>query len=258
METTGGFACSNPLLNRIDRIWWRTQLDNMHGAVASDCPHRERSAYTGDGQTVCATVMHRFDAAAFYSKWIGDILAAQNPDTGYVPNGAPWQPGCGGGVAWGAAICIMPWEFYLHYGDRDMLARNLDGMKGYVDYLGGWADADGVIYARAPHGREPVYWMNLGDWCPPENCPPIRSCIRSITGVAPTSRPARPACSGIRPGRSVTAHWRSVSAGRSTGAFTIRAQGVTVLSEATFSRCTWRAPGAVSPRLRRIARQHPA
>lgn len=59
--------------------------------------------------------------------------------------------GCGGGVAWGAAICIMPWEFYLHYGDRDMLARNLDGMKGYVDYLGGWADADGVIYARAPH-----------------------------------------------------------------------------------------------------------
>lgn len=55
--------------------------------------------------------------------------------------------GCGGGVAWGAAICIMPWEFYLHYGDRDMLARNLDGMKGYVDYLGGWADADGVIYA---------------------------------------------------------------------------------------------------------------
>ena len=171
VETTGGFACSNPLLNRIDRIWWRTQLDNMHGAVASDCPHRERSAYTGDGQTVCATVMHRFDAAAFYSKWIGDILAAQNPDTGYVPNGAPWQPGCGGGVAWGAAICIMPWEFYLHYGDRDMLARNLDGMKGYVDYLGGWADADGVIYARAPHGREPVYWMNLGDWCPPGKLP---------------------------------------------------------------------------------------
>lgn len=171
VETTGGFACSNPLLNRIDRIWWRTQLDNMHGAVASDCPHRERSAYTGDGQTVCATVMHRFDAAAFYSKWIGDILAAQNPDTGYVPNGAPWQPGCGGGVAWGAAICIMPWEFYLHYGDRDMLARNLDGMKGYVDYLDGWADADGVIYARAPHGREPVYWMNLGDWCPPGKLP---------------------------------------------------------------------------------------
>lgn len=132
VETTGGFACSNPLLNRIDRIWWRTQLDNMHGAVASDCPHRERSAYTGDGQTVCATVMHRFDAAA---------------------------------------ICIMPWEFYLHYGDRDMLARNLDGMKGYVDYLDGWADADGVIYARAPHGREPVYWMNLGDWCPPGKLP---------------------------------------------------------------------------------------
>ena len=151
--------------------WYVFREVELSGWPGELCPHRERSAYTGDGQTVCATVMHRFDAAAFYSKWIGDILAAQNPDTGYVPNGAPWQPGCGGGVAWGAAICIMPWEFYLHYGDRDMLARNLDGMKGYVDYLGGWADADGVIYARAPHGREPVYWMNLGDWCPPGKLP---------------------------------------------------------------------------------------
>ena len=28
-----------------------------------------------------------------------------------------------------------------------------------------------MIYARAPHGREPVYWMNLGDWCPPGKLP---------------------------------------------------------------------------------------
>jgi alpha-L-rhamnosidase len=26
------------------------RLDNMHGGIASDCPHRERSPYTGDGQ----------------------------------------------------------------------------------------------------------------------------------------------------------------------------------------------------------------
>jgi len=58
--------------------------------------------------------MHNFDARNFYQKWIQDIRGAENVKTGYVPNSAPWQPGCGGGVGWGAAICIMPWEFYLH------------------------------------------------------------------------------------------------------------------------------------------------
>ena len=88
----------------------------MHGCIASDCPHRERSAYTGDGQAACAMVMSNFDAAAFYQKWIRDMRDVQNVKTGYVPNGAPWQPGCGGGVAWGAAMNIMPWTYYLYYG----------------------------------------------------------------------------------------------------------------------------------------------
>ena len=70
VSSTGRFECSNPLFNRINRIWRRSQTDNMHGCIASDCPHRERSAYTGDGQVACVTVMHNFDAAAFYSKWI--------------------------------------------------------------------------------------------------------------------------------------------------------------------------------------------
>ena len=116
------FETSNPMFNQVNKIWKRSQTDNMHGGIASDCPHRERSPYTGDGQVSCVTVMHNFDAKSFYQKWIHDIIGAQNVETGYVPNGAPWQPGCGGGVAWGAAICIMPWEFYLHYGSLDILA----------------------------------------------------------------------------------------------------------------------------------------
>lgn len=90
------FRTSNPLFNKINQIWQQSQLDNMHGGIASDCPHRERAPYTGDAQVVCTTVMHNFDAAAFYQKWIQDMRDAQNIETGYVPNGAPWQPGCGG------------------------------------------------------------------------------------------------------------------------------------------------------------------
>jgi alpha-L-rhamnosidase len=172
IETTGKFECSNRLFNSINKIWWRSQTDNLHGGVASDCPHRERSPYTGDGQVACVTVMHNFDAKAFYTKWIRDIYGAQNPETGYVPNGAPWQPGCGGGVGWGAAMNIMPWEFYLHYGDLEMLRNNYDGMKGYIKYMLTWTNDDGIMLSQAPEKERPNQWMNLGDWVAPGKLPP--------------------------------------------------------------------------------------
>jgi len=172
IETTGKFECSNPLFNTINKIWWRSQTDNMHGGVASDCPHRERSPYTGDGQVSCVTVMHNFDARSFYTKWIQDIFGAQNPETGYVPNGAPWQPGCGGGVAWGAAMNIMPWEFFLHYGDIDLLRNNYEGMKGYIKYMLTWTNAEGIMFSQAPDKANPNQWINLGDWVAPGKLPP--------------------------------------------------------------------------------------
>lgn len=172
IETTGHFECSNELFNKINKIWWRSQTDNMHGGVASDCPHRERSPYTGDGQVACVTVMHNFDARAFYTKWIQDIMGARNPENGYVPNGAPWQPGCGGGVGWGAAINIMPWEFYLHYGDKEMLKNTYEGMKGYIKYMLTWVDKEGIMFSQAPEKSKVNRWINLGDWVAPGKLPP--------------------------------------------------------------------------------------
>ena len=166
LPTTGEFECSNDLFNKINRIWWRSQSDNMHGAIASDCPHRERSSYTGDGQISCVTVMHNFNAASFYRKWIRDIWGSQNVETGYVPNGAPWQPGCGGGPAWGAAMNIMPWEYYQHYGDKKMLTDNYDAMKAQVEFMLKWVDNDGVM-----NMTDANEWKTLGDWCPPYEMP---------------------------------------------------------------------------------------
>ncbi len=173
IEESATFETSNPLFNTINKIWRRSQTDNMHGGIASDCPHRERSPYTGDGQVSSVMVMHNFDARNFYQKWIQDILGAQNVETGYVPNGAPWQPGCGGGVAWGAAICIMPWEFYLHYGSKDMLEDNYQGMKEYIRYMQSWVNADGIMYSqRTGKDGKVLQWFNLGDWVAPGNLPP--------------------------------------------------------------------------------------
>lgn len=163
------FECSNDLFNQILTIWKRAQKDNMHGSIASDCPHRERLPYTGDGQGACGIVMEHFDAAAFYAKWIRDVRDAQNRNTGYVPNAAPWQPGAGGGVAWGAAMNVMPWEFYLNYGDKRLLEQCYEPMKQQLAYMTTWMTPQGVMFQQlASVGqKDPMYWLNLGDWCPP-------------------------------------------------------------------------------------------
>ncbi len=168
------FETSSPLLNDLNKIWRRSQLDNTHGGIASDCPHRERSGYTGDGQVACEMVLHNFDARSFYDKWIGDMRGAQVRSTGYVPNGAPWQPGCGGGVAWGAAIQIMPWEFYRSYGSIDMLKDTYPHMKEYIRYMQTWVDNEGIMYSqRLGLDGSVLKWFNLGDWaCVDDNCPP--------------------------------------------------------------------------------------
>lgn len=166
------FETSNTLFNKINKIWKRSQTDNMHGGIASDCPHRERSPYTGDGQVACVTVMHNFEAQNFYYKWIHDIIGAQEIESGYVPNGAPWQPGCGGGVAWGAAINIMPWEFYLHYGDKDILEDAYPAMKEYIRYMKTWVGDDGIMYSqRTGNDGKVLKWFNLGDWVAPGELP---------------------------------------------------------------------------------------
>ena len=172
VDESAVFETSDPMLNQINKIWKRAQTDNMHGGIPSDCPHRERSAYTGDGQVACVTVMHNYDARNFYQKWVHDIIDAQITETGYVPNCAPWQPGCGGGVAWGAAISIIPWEFYVHYGAIDILEDTYPAMKDYISYMQNWVSKDGIMHSqRKGRDGDVLKWFNLGEWVAPDELP---------------------------------------------------------------------------------------
>ena len=157
------FHSSNETLNGLHKAWRLTQLDNMHGSVPSDCPHRERMAYTGDGQLASVMAMHNFDVSAFYNKWIRDIRGAQIAN-GYVANAAPWQPGGGGGPAWGSSIAIIPWEHYMHYGDRRVLEESYKPIKDYIAWAERWVDADGIMEVK-----EKIRWVRLGDWISPQN-----------------------------------------------------------------------------------------
>ncbi|MBQ8047432.1 MAG: family 78 glycoside hydrolase catalytic domain [Prevotella sp.] len=179
LRTTGMFACSDTLLSQIYRIWHRTLLDNVHGAIISDCPHRERAAYLGDGQVACDMVMSTFDARTLYAKWFSDMRLSQNPRTGFVPFGAPWQPGCGGGVPWSAAMILMPFEYYRHYGDRKVLADNYSSMLRLMDYFSQWVGEDGTMEQHYEAKNDMSYWCNLGEWCTPTSEIPANALVHT-------------------------------------------------------------------------------
>ena len=155
VSSAGTFESSNTLFNRILRDFKKTQLDNMHGGIPSDCPHRERRGYTGDGQIVAQAAIYSLDMKSFYTKWLNDIADAQNSKTGFVPNTAPYQSG-GGGTPWGSAYILIPWYMYLYYGDITILEEHYKGMKLFVDYLKTQTDSEGLIIEN-----------NLGEWVPP-------------------------------------------------------------------------------------------
>ena len=173
MNISADFKTSNPLFDQINTNWQRCILNNTHGSVLGLDAHRERCPYTGDGQAVCVTTMHNFNAAAFYTKWIRDMRDAQNIETGYVPNGAPWQPGCGGGVPWGAAMNIIPWEFYVHYGDKKILEDNYFAMKEQIRYMLTWLTKEGTMFSQKTNltAERPNRWLNLGEWIAPYGNP---------------------------------------------------------------------------------------
>jgi alpha-L-rhamnosidase len=161
VDTAGFFECSNALFNRIHENYIRTQLGNFHGSFSSDCPHRERLGYTGDGQVITESTIFNFDMRQFYLKWLDDIDDARNKKTGYVPHTAPFGGG-GGGPAWGSAYVIVPWLYYLYYGDSEVLSKHYEGMKHWVEYLGTRTDGDYIVVREEPNG-----WC-LGDWATPD------------------------------------------------------------------------------------------
>jgi alpha-L-rhamnosidase len=162
VDSVGSFESSNELFNKIYDSYIRTQLGNFHGSFSSDCPHRERLGYTGDGQLLVESSIFNFDMSRFYRKWLNDMADVQDSITGFVPHTAPFGGG-GGGPAWGSSYVIVPWFYYLYYGDADVLKKHYTGMKHWVEYLGTRTNQSGLVVRE-----EPGAWC-LGDWAVPNN-----------------------------------------------------------------------------------------
>ena len=136
METTGHIETSNYLVNRLflNAMWG--QKGNFLD-VPTDCPQRdERMGWTGDAQVFCQTASFNMDTYAFFTKYTNDIYQEQICRNGEVPTVVPViSAEDGTSSAWGDAATIIPWNIYVHYGDKTILEKQFDSMKAWVDYI---------------------------------------------------------------------------------------------------------------------------
>ncbi|HXB94768.1 MAG TPA: family 78 glycoside hydrolase catalytic domain [Puia sp.] len=138
MPKTGGFVCSNEMINRLQHnIQWGQQGNFLD--IPTDCPQRdERLGWTGDAQVFSRTAAFNRGTENFFSKWLKDLAADQQPN-GAVPFVIPNVTGNGTSAGWADVATIIPWNLYLVYGDTRVLETQYPSMKAWVDYMRGQA-----------------------------------------------------------------------------------------------------------------------
>ena len=130
---TSGFECSDPMVNRLFKnvVW--TQRANFID-LPTDCPQRdERFGWTGDAQAYVGTATYNADVAAFYTKWLRELMESQRPSgtfPGYAP--FPFQHGWDFGTAWCDAGVICPWTIWKAYGDTRIIERCWEPMTRFI------------------------------------------------------------------------------------------------------------------------------
>lgn len=136
-DQTGWIETGNAKVNRLfsNALWG--QKDNFLD-VPTDCPQRdERLGWTGDAQVFSETACYNMYMPAFYRKYLWDMRAEQEPLGGSVPNVVPrlkrGMVAAHGSCPWADAGVIIPWNVYLHYGSKSLLAETYPGMKAWVD-----------------------------------------------------------------------------------------------------------------------------
>ncbi|OOQ60847.1 alpha-L-rhamnosidase [Mucilaginibacter pedocola] len=136
MAPTGTFTSSNALVNQLQHnIQWGQKGNFLD--VPTDCPQRdERLGWTGDAQVFSRTATFNMNVDNFFAKWLKDIPADQRPD-GAVPFVVPnvLTKNDAGSAGWGEAATAIPWNMYVAYGDKQVLANQYASMKAWVDFM---------------------------------------------------------------------------------------------------------------------------
>ena len=163
LKAAGSFSCSDDRINRLQQnIVWG-QRDNYLD-VPTDCPQRsERLGWTGDATAFTPTAVFHQNIMPFMRKWLRDLAADQDPETGMaqvVPDILSDGPGGSkqnGSAYWGDAATVLPWTLYETYGDSQVLEEQYPSMKIWVDYIRRQCGENGLWQTGFQYGD----WLGL-------------------------------------------------------------------------------------------------
>jgi alpha-L-rhamnosidase len=129
-------------------------------SIPTDCPQRdERLGWMGDAQIFIRTGTFNMDIAAFFTKWMRDVVDAQSEE-GAFPDFAPRLKDkvlmrFESAPAWGDAGIIVPWTIFRVYGDTRIISEH---WKAMVRWMGFLQEANPDLIRRKETGN------NYGDW----------------------------------------------------------------------------------------------
>ncbi|MFF8022029.1 family 78 glycoside hydrolase catalytic domain [Streptomyces sp. NPDC007896] len=183
LRRTGTFACGHDDLNRLHEIAeWSFRGNAVD--VPTDCPTRERLAWTGDFQIFAPTATRLYDVLGFSRKWLRSVRDDQLPDgriANFSPDGRRIKHHLDdqfammtGSAGWGDAVVAVPWELYESYGDREVLAENWEAMVRWVEWALTTARTarhpSRVERSPEPLAHEQYVWdgsFHWGEWTEP-------------------------------------------------------------------------------------------
>ena len=156
-ELTADYGTSSEKVNRLwsNLVW--SNIDNFL-TIPTDCPQRnERMGWSGDINVFSRTATYVSNADQFLTRHmyaLRDVQAASGRFTDVAPIGGGF-----GGVLWGSAGIVVPWEVYLQYKDVALLERHYPAMVAYLDHLETTIDPKTGLSSDG----------QLGDWLGPQN-----------------------------------------------------------------------------------------
>lgn len=157
------FRCSDPELNAIHDLVFRTMENLAFDGYMVDCASIERLGYGGDGNASAQSFQIIADAAPLYLNWLQAWADAQRPDGG-LPHTAPNPYRAGGGPYWCSFLVQAPWRVYMNYADPRPMERFYPNMKRWLEYVDAYS-VDGLL----KQWPTPEYrWWYLGDWAAPD------------------------------------------------------------------------------------------
>ncbi|KAG7347499.1 alpha-L-rhamnosidase [Nitzschia inconspicua] len=171
VQRTSYLHFTDPLLEQIQDMVLSSLMSNLM-SVQTDCPQRdERRGWMGDAALTAEIAALSFGMGAFYTHWLDQMMDAQNPNNGGMPNFVPplnSEPD--GAPNWQTAYVMILWVLSTHYGDQEVLLRHHESIVRYYYFLELSYNQTGIAKFREKYG----------DWCPP---PPHPKAYEHLTGA---------------------------------------------------------------------------